>query len=43
MKKGFVANIERETVENTYFRRVLYTGKLQPARADVPEARRGDR
>lgn len=27
MKKGFVANIERETVENTYFRRVLYTGK----------------
>lgn len=27
MKKGFVANIEKETVENTYFRRVLYTGK----------------
>ncbi|RXE56055.1 cupin [Methanoculleus taiwanensis] len=27
MKKGFVAEIEKETVENTDFRRVLYTGK----------------
>ncbi|HZD43958.1 MAG TPA: cupin domain-containing protein [Methanomicrobiales archaeon] len=26
MKKGFVANIEQETLKNTYFRRVLYTG-----------------
>ncbi|MCK9278025.1 MAG: cupin domain-containing protein [Methanoculleus sp.] len=28
MKKGFVANIEKETVKNTDFRRVLYTGKF---------------
>jgi mannose-6-phosphate isomerase-like protein (cupin superfamily) len=28
MKKGFVADIERETVKNTDFRRVLYTGKF---------------
>ncbi|MCK8517650.1 cupin domain-containing protein [Methanoculleus sp. 7T] len=28
MKKGFVANIEKETVANTDFRRVLYTGKF---------------
>ncbi|CCJ36761.1 Mannose-6-phosphate isomerase [Methanoculleus bourgensis MS2] len=28
MKKGFVANIEKDTVENTDFRRVLYTGKF---------------
>lgn len=27
MKKGFVAEIEKETVQNTDFRRVLYTGK----------------
>ncbi len=27
MKKGFNANIEKETLENTDFRRVLYTGK----------------
>ncbi|HDR72463.1 MAG TPA: cupin domain-containing protein [Methanoculleus sp.] len=26
MKKGFVDDIERETVQNTDFRRVLYTG-----------------
>jgi len=25
--KGYVANIERETIKNTDFRRVLYTGK----------------
>ncbi|MDD3932455.1 cupin domain-containing protein [Methanoculleus sp. UBA303] len=28
MKKGFVADIEKETVKNTDFRRVLYTGKF---------------
>ncbi|MDR9817062.1 MAG: cupin domain-containing protein [Candidatus Methanoculleus thermohydrogenotrophicum] len=28
MKKGFVANIEKATLENTDFRRVLYTGKF---------------
>ncbi|MDN7024250.1 cupin domain-containing protein [Methanoculleus sp. FWC-SCC1] len=28
MKKGFVADIETETVQNTDFRRVLYTGKF---------------
>lgn len=28
MKKGFVANIEKETKKNTDFRRVLYTGKF---------------
>jgi mannose-6-phosphate isomerase-like protein (cupin superfamily) len=28
MKKGFVADIERETVQNSDFRRVLYTGKF---------------
>jgi mannose-6-phosphate isomerase-like protein (cupin superfamily) len=28
MKKGFVANIEKETTKNTDFRRVLYTGKF---------------
>ena len=28
MKKGFVANIEDETLKNTDFRRVLYTGKF---------------
>ena len=28
MKKGFVADIEKETVQNTDFRRVLYTGKF---------------
>ncbi len=28
MKKGFVADIETETVKNTDFRRVLYTGKF---------------
>ncbi len=27
MKKGFIANIEEETLKNTDFRRVLYTGK----------------
>lgn len=27
MKKGFVTDIETETVQNTDFRRVLYTGK----------------
>lgn len=27
MKKGFVADIEKETVKNSDFRRVLYTGK----------------
>ncbi len=27
MKKGFVANIESETIKNADFRRVLYTGK----------------
>jgi mannose-6-phosphate isomerase-like protein (cupin superfamily) len=27
MKKGFVADIEEETINNTDFRRVLYTGK----------------
>jgi mannose-6-phosphate isomerase-like protein (cupin superfamily) len=27
MKKGFVADIEEETTNNTDFRRVLYTGK----------------
>jgi mannose-6-phosphate isomerase-like protein (cupin superfamily) len=25
MKKGFVANIEKETLDNTFFRHVLYT------------------
>lgn len=28
MKKGFVADIETETLKNTDFRRVLYTGKF---------------
>lgn len=28
MKKGFVANIEKETTKNKDFRRVLYTGKF---------------
>ncbi len=28
MKKGFVVDIEKETVKNTDFRRVLYTGKF---------------
>ncbi len=28
MKKGFVTDIEKETVKNTDFRRVLYTGKF---------------
>ncbi len=28
MKKGFMADIETETVKNTDFRRVLYTGKF---------------
>lgn len=27
-KKGFVGNIEKETIKNTDFRRVLYTGKF---------------
>ncbi len=27
MKKGFIANIEEDTLKNTDFRRVLYTGK----------------
>jgi len=27
MKKGFAADIEKDTIENTDFRRVLYTGK----------------
>ena len=27
MKKGFNANIEKETIANTNFRKVLYTGK----------------
>lgn len=27
--KGYKTNIEKETVENTDYRRVLYTGKLQ--------------
>ncbi|HDS62966.1 MAG TPA: cupin domain-containing protein [Methanofollis liminatans] len=28
MKKGFIADIETETLKNTDFRRVLYTGKF---------------
>lgn len=28
MKKGFVADIEEETLKNTNFRKVLYTGKF---------------
>lgn len=28
MKKGYVANIEKDTVENTDYRRVLYTGEF---------------
>ena len=28
MKKGFCADIEKETLKNTDFRRVLYTGKF---------------
>ena len=28
MKKGFATNIEKDTVENTLFRKVLYTGKF---------------
>jgi mannose-6-phosphate isomerase-like protein (cupin superfamily) len=28
MKKGFVADIEAETVKNTNFRKVLYTGRF---------------
>jgi mannose-6-phosphate isomerase-like protein (cupin superfamily) len=28
MKKGFTANLEEETLKNTDFRRVLYTGKF---------------
>ena len=28
MKKGYISNIEQETVENTDFRRVLYTGQF---------------
>jgi mannose-6-phosphate isomerase-like protein (cupin superfamily) len=28
MKKGFAANLEQETLKNTDFRRVLYTGKF---------------
>lgn len=27
MKVGFVSNIEKETLENNYFRKVLYTSK----------------
>src|ERR1035437_9825014 len=27
MKKGFVTNIEKETLNNNYFRKVLYTSK----------------
>ncbi|MFT6361339.1 MAG: mannose-6-phosphate isomerase-like protein (cupin superfamily) [Candidatus Paceibacteria bacterium] len=27
MKKGFITNIEQETLENTHFRKVLYTGE----------------
>lgn len=27
MKKGFITNIEKETLENNNFRKVLYTGK----------------
>lgn len=27
MKKGYIAPIEQETVENTHFRKVLYTGE----------------
>lgn len=28
MKKGYIVNIERETLENTDYRRVLYTGEF---------------
>ena len=28
MKKGFITNIEKETIENTDYRRVLYTGEF---------------
>ncbi|HPZ32335.1 MAG TPA: hypothetical protein PLB80_01655 [Methanoculleus sp.] len=28
MKNGFATSIEKDTVENTDFRRVLYTGKF---------------
>jgi mannose-6-phosphate isomerase-like protein (cupin superfamily) len=28
VKKGFVGNIEKDTIKNTDFRRVLYTGKF---------------
>ena len=36
MKKGFVADIEKETLKNTDFRRVLYTGKFSQLVPDVP-------
>ena len=28
MKKGFATNIEKDTLENTLFRKVLYTGRV---------------
>lgn len=28
MKKGFATDIEKDTVENVNFRKVLYTGKF---------------
>jgi hypothetical protein len=28
VKEGFVGNLEKETIKNTDFRRVLYTGKF---------------
>jgi mannose-6-phosphate isomerase-like protein (cupin superfamily) len=44
MKKGYIDNIERATVENEDFRRVLYTGKNMqlvlmtlPPRCDIGE------
>ena len=39
--KGYVTYIERATLENNYFRRVLYTAKKYSASPDGPSTERG--
>ena len=36
----YVASIEKQTLENTYFRQVLFTARARSARRDVLAARR---
>jgi hypothetical protein len=39
-KKGFAANLEEETLKHGFPQGIVF-GKIQPARPDMPQAKRG--